>query len=193
MQGGENGIIIFELTPAHEHYGFLLGFLKTWARMNVALTRAKAVLWIVGNWDAWYRHIEILWANKSTQNWALMMVDVAMRGDIVQMYGSGNPRSNFLPDASVTHANEPDASLWTREIEHVPQQLPDEVLPKPSLAKLFNYSSTRSQTDTWKQAVSVYEAKLAEWQKREDAFQKEQQDKRDARAADKKAKEEARK
>jgi hypothetical protein len=117
IQGGENEVVILDLTAAHEHHGGILGFLKDWSRMNVALTRARSALWIFGNLDAWSSEIEVMAADEKTQKWALLMVDLMNRGDIVQFYSPKDRRNNFLP--ATREESEAGYKTWSREIEHV--------------------------------------------------------------------------
>jgi senataxin len=47
FQGREKDIVIFSCVRANNYGG--IGFLKEWQRLNVAITRAKYALWIVGH------------------------------------------------------------------------------------------------------------------------------------------------
>jgi hypothetical protein len=61
--------------------------------MNLALTCAKSVLWIIGNFDCWRHEFKVIAANKVTINWALFMVDLVMRGGIINMYDFDHTRT----------------------------------------------------------------------------------------------------
>ncbi|KAH7356992.1 AAA domain-containing protein [Rhexocercosporidium sp. MPI-PUGE-AT-0058] len=121
MQGGENDIIFLELTTANEFHGSKIGFLKEWPRMNVALTRAKSVLWMFGNWEKWVEEIHMLAKENTTNKFALLMADLLELGDIVDIFrfnnkGEPDPRALRLPATRDEIERSPE--MWSREIEH---------------------------------------------------------------------------
>lgn len=50
---GEHEIVLLGLTPAGQHTNGLIGFLRDWNRMKVAITQSKSCLIIFGNLDIW--------------------------------------------------------------------------------------------------------------------------------------------
>ncbi|PQE06088.1 Helicase Sen1 N-terminal protein [Rutstroemia sp. NJR-2017a BBW] len=108
-QGSENEIVILGLTPADRHNGSIIGFLKEWNRMNVALTRAKSVLLIFGNLDCWRSQLKVIGDVNTSRNFAYMVVDLLDRGDIIDVNGL-----NTLPKTKT----ELNTGNWTMEIEN---------------------------------------------------------------------------
>lgn len=98
FQGQEKDIILFSCVRAETHTG--VGFLADIRRMNVALTRARASLWVVGS-------VEALVSNKT---WKDLYDDVFDRGLVTQAYpgftralgenGNSNPRAMISLESS---------------------------------------------------------------------------------------------
>jgi hypothetical protein len=85
MQGGQNEIIILLIPP---HHCSLLDFLKEWNRWNVALTRAKSVLWIVGPLDGLRAQLKVLSKGMRCKKLALTIIDYLEKGRVVDIAGS---------------------------------------------------------------------------------------------------------
>jgi hypothetical protein len=84
IQGGQNHVIVLDITAANEHHGSLLGFIAKWNRMNVGITRAMKVLSIFGNIDLWRTELyNIVMINKS-RKFGYFMVDV-LDGDTIDV------------------------------------------------------------------------------------------------------------
>lgn len=102
FQGQEKDIIIFSCVRAENNTG--VGFLADIRRMNVALTRARSSLWIVGSVDA-------LVSNKT---WRDLFEDANKRNLVTQAYvgftkniriGEGNANSSQTPNTqNITRA-----------------------------------------------------------------------------------------
>lgn len=118
IQGGENSIIIWDVTPANEHNPAQIGFLQDWRRVNIASTRAKDALWIVGNHTALESQINVLWKNKKERgpkNFAHLLVDVKDNFDLVNFNACHVlPRTLAEAKASPEH--------WSHEMEHMTLQ-----------------------------------------------------------------------
>jgi hypothetical protein len=110
-QGSENEIVILGLTPADRHNGSVIGFLKEWNRMNVALTRSKSVLTIFGNLDYWRSQLKVIGHANNCKNFAYMVVDLLDRGDIIDVDGI-NRVTRSLAEAKTNN--------WTVGIEDTP-------------------------------------------------------------------------
>jgi hypothetical protein len=186
IQGGENEQIILSITVANEFHGSLVGFLKEWPRMNVALTRAKSVLWIVGNFDQWDTEFEVLAADKQSKNWALFIQDVRDRGDIVDFYppvkvdrhGHKTVDAKALRLPTETEFKETDASKWSNEIGHMRAK---EFAPK--LQDILNRSNPRTRAEKEEQLRKELDEKRTyarqkqeEWRKWEDSVEVEMAD-----------------
>ncbi|KAF7874188.1 hypothetical protein EAF04_002860 [Stromatinia cepivora] len=91
-QGGENEIVLLAVTPADQHNGSVIGFIKNWDRMNVGLTRAKSVLIIFGNLDLWRSQLPIITKVHKAKNFGYMIMDVLDLGDVIDVDGD-----NVLP------------------------------------------------------------------------------------------------
>ncbi|PQE13473.1 tRNA-splicing endonuclease protein [Rutstroemia sp. NJR-2017a WRK4] len=114
-QGSENEIILLGLTPADSHNGSILGFLKEWNRVNVALTRAKSVLIIFGNLDCWCSQLKVIGSVQASKNFAYMVVDLLDRGDVIDVDGVNKlPKNGKEVDAG--------AGSWTMQIEDTPAE-----------------------------------------------------------------------
>ena len=85
LQGGENEIIILELTPANEFNGGLIGFLREWNKINVAITRAKSVLIIVGNLDAWRQQLKVIASGLKCKKFAFLLIDLLDKGHVIDV------------------------------------------------------------------------------------------------------------
>jgi hypothetical protein len=121
FQGSEAPIIVLELTPANEHHGSLIGFLAEWNRINVALTRAKEALWIVGNLDAWMSELKVIVKGFKCKKFALFLIDLLDKDHVIDVESQ-----HYLP-ANEEEALGPDSSNWTKLMEEMPveaSQLP---------------------------------------------------------------------
>lgn len=168
QQGRENEIVILCLTVANEHFGSIIGFLKEWNRMNVALTRAKSALWILGNWDCWFKQLEML--EITCKQWALFMIDLLYEGDIVDYFPLGAPLTyiNSLPRAN--EVNGPPTT-WTRMIENSSRDY------DPSTRKdLANVARSMSQNGSKDRCVHRLRNELLkiydQWRIPEDIYQR---------------------
>jgi hypothetical protein len=83
FQGDEDDLIFFCLTMANENDPAFLGFLSNWNRINVAITRSKQCLVLVGNMDLWRTRIERIY--KQSPKFAFLIMDLTDRGDIVDL------------------------------------------------------------------------------------------------------------
>lgn len=91
FQGCEDDLIILDLTPANEYHGSKLGFLKEFWRINVAISRAKAMLWTIGNLDCWRSELKVLVESphlkpSETKKFAWLMVDYLDSGDVIDWH-----------------------------------------------------------------------------------------------------------
>lgn len=84
IQGGEGAIVFLEITA---HHTSLLGFMKEWNHINVAITRAKDALYIVGNLDAFRSQFLLLVKGLKCKKLALMMVDYLDHGRVIDVVG----------------------------------------------------------------------------------------------------------
>jgi hypothetical protein len=85
IQGGQNEIVILDITAANEWHGSLIGFLAKWNRMNVALTRAKQHLFIFGNIDCWRKELKTIVVDFKCKKFGLFVVDLVDRCDIIDV------------------------------------------------------------------------------------------------------------
>ena len=85
MQGGENAVIILDLTAANPNHGSSVGFMQTWNRLNVALTRAQRYLFMVGNIDVWCSELIILGGPYRARKLCYLIMDLLELGDIINV------------------------------------------------------------------------------------------------------------
>ncbi|QSZ29339.1 hypothetical protein DSL72_003853 [Monilinia vaccinii-corymbosi] len=109
-QSSENDIVFLAITPADQQNGGLIGFLRDWNRMNVALTRPKMVLVIFGNLDLWRTQLPVITEGLRCKNFGYMMIDLLDLGDVVDVEGN-----NSLPRSKVELIN--GLSSWSTKIE----------------------------------------------------------------------------
>jgi hypothetical protein len=121
LPGHENEIVLFAITPANEHNPANIGFLADWKRVNVALSRAKVAIWIVGNMTGMERQLNVLAEDRSkgTKNWGLFIMDIVQRGDRIPIRTKSSDM-NVLP-RDEAQFDIPRTS-WTREIGHMSKQ-----------------------------------------------------------------------
>jgi hypothetical protein len=131
FQGSEAPVIVLELTPANEHHGSLIGFLAEWNRINVALTRAKEALWIVGNLDAWMSELKVIVKGFKCKKFALFLIDLLDKGHVIDVEGQ-----HYLP-ANEEEALGPDSSNWTKLMEEMPVEASQ--LPKRCVELALTY------------------------------------------------------
>lgn len=93
FQGQEKEVILFSCVRAENHVG--IGFLADIRRMNVALTRARASLWVLGSRNA-------LIANR---NWKHLVDDAYERKLVTQAF------RGFMHDDKVVELHEDDKEL----------------------------------------------------------------------------------
>ncbi|CZR63032.1 uncharacterized protein PAC_12929 [Phialocephala subalpina] len=84
IQGGQNQIIILMVPPHHPN---TLGFMKEWNRWNVALTRAKSVLYIIGPLDSYRKYLKVLAKDMKCVKLALMVIDFLDKGRVIDVEG----------------------------------------------------------------------------------------------------------
>ncbi|KAH7356990.1 hypothetical protein BKA65DRAFT_495912 [Rhexocercosporidium sp. MPI-PUGE-AT-0058] len=171
MQGGENYLIALDFTSANEHNGGFLGFLKEWPRINAALTRAKVAVWIFGNFDAWRSEIQLLEMSAKTKKWALLMMDLLWKGDVVDLYhdpatGIEDRAANFLPILPDDLLTSPD--MWTREIEHMPKP---ETSQNPAKLKVLDKVTPQTDRNCEETLLATLQEMYSVWQKYEDDWQ----------------------
>jgi hypothetical protein len=102
-------------------HGSLIGFLAEWNRINVALTRAKEALWIVGNLDAWMSELKVIVKGFKCKKFALFLIDLLDKDHVIDVESQ-----HYLP-ANEEEALGPDSSNWTKLMEEMPveaSQLP---------------------------------------------------------------------
>jgi len=172
IQGAENRHVVASITPANEHHGSTIGFLREWSRMNVAITRAQEVLWLVGNMDKWMEELSIFAADTSisgASNFAMFLVDLQTLGDVVDI--EEDWETNRLPRLPEQADLPPEK--WSREIEH---------LPEPDEAELSDFRrQQRAEVNERRnfEAINTIEVELNRerliWQAQEDAWMRENQ------------------
>lgn len=86
--GSEVPFVIFDLTPANDTSPGFLGFLSTWNRMNVALSRAKEVLVVVCNYDLCMTGFDTIWGQ--SKEWTYWLQDLEDKGDVVNLKDDGD-------------------------------------------------------------------------------------------------------
>ena len=123
MQGGENAVIVVDLTAANPKHGSSVDFMKTWNRLNVALTRAQRYLFMVGNIDAWRSELNIIGdAYRAKKLCYLLIMDLLDLGDVIDVKNV----PNALPADKEELAIEIRAE-WSRK---VPQPRLDRLVDK---------------------------------------------------------------
>ncbi|KAL2069495.1 hypothetical protein VTL71DRAFT_14174 [Oculimacula yallundae] len=179
-QGAENDIVILDIPNAHEHRGSQLGFLKNWPRVNVALTRARLGLWIIGNLDQWRSEIQLLWADPKTRNWAFLIMDLIGNGDVVDILDGSNRAANFLPDLENLQDDK-----WTREIEHLPGKKQDyekhENFKNAEQKKLYDGMNTHTNARVEAEINFKFREKYAAWEVRNQQWNAEEEPRRQQR------------
>lgn len=111
MQGGENAIIILDLTAANSKHGSSIGFMQNWNRLNVALTRAQRYLFMVGNIDAWRSELNLLGDAYRAKKLCYFIMDLLDLGDVIDVKHT----PNALP-ANKEELASGDRSGWSRKI-----------------------------------------------------------------------------
>lgn len=79
-QGNEARLALFDVTVANPSDGGFLGFMKTWNRLNVAMSRPTDILVIMLNFDLMRDKIQSLY--KQNPTWALFLLDLVEHGII---------------------------------------------------------------------------------------------------------------
>ncbi|KAK0108023.1 hypothetical protein ONS95_002848 [Cadophora gregata] len=102
--GGVQNQIVILLIPPHD--ASHLGFMREWNRFNVALTRAKSVLYIFGNFDGLRSQLKVISKGMGCKKLALMLVDYMDKGRVIDFESN-----NVLP-ASREEAFQ-DVEKWT--------------------------------------------------------------------------------
>lgn len=122
FQGGENDIVILCLTSANWNDPAFVGFLTNWNRLNVAITRPKQALLLVGNVDLWRQRIEQL--HNLAPEFAKMILDIVDKSDILD-----------LPEGDVNHyLPKDDTELSTGNFSlECPQSQPRKIEGNPAL------------------------------------------------------------
>lgn len=114
-QGGENEIVLLTVTPADQHNGSVIGFIRKWNWMNVALTRAKSALNIFGNLDLWRSQLPIITKIRKAKKFGYMIMDLLDMGDVIDVDGD-----KYLPKTFAELRN--GRQTWTMEIEATPPE-----------------------------------------------------------------------
>ncbi|CAD6446556.1 6673daf5-29dc-474a-aa64-82e0f807b877 [Sclerotinia trifoliorum] len=131
IQGGQNEFTIIDITAANEFHPSLIGFIKEWNRMNVALTRARQFLWMVGNLDAWRRELGSIVQVQRAKNFAFLIIDLLDLGDIIDMRNIANRLPISFEEYKLTASRD-----WTGS----PAQGEDKsYLTKKDLQKIAEY------------------------------------------------------
>ena len=156
MQGGKNAVIILDLTAANPKHGSAVGFMQTWNRLNVALTRAQRYLFMVGNIDAWRSELNLLGDAYRSKKLCYLIMDLLDLGDVIDVMNT----PNALPADKDGLALE-DRAGWSRKI------------PQPRLDYLV---------DKLENMASVYKADAKAREKYEEKLIKELNRKRNTAA-----------
>jgi hypothetical protein len=113
IQGGQNDVIILDITAANEHHGSFIGFIGRWNRANVAITRAKKILSIFGNLDCWRSELYNIVEIKKHRKFGYLCMDV-LDGDVIDMTPRSVERIPATPEEFVM-----DPSNWSIEMPHM--------------------------------------------------------------------------
>lgn len=135
MQGKEAKIVIFDITPAHEQYGSMVGFLREDNRVNVALTRARDALFCVGNLDCWRGDLQQLMERSKATSMGYLIMDLIYFGDICDAH-----LSDRLPAEDGECRKQSDE--WSKSLDHEPKLSHDPT----SQATKYNKKSKNQRT-----------------------------------------------
>jgi hypothetical protein len=153
VQGSECEFMLLDLTAANEHRGAMIGFLKSWNRMNVALTRAQEVLWIFGNIECWRSELQTIVEYQRGRKFAYFLIDLLDKGDIVPLQGR-----NTIPK-DLAELESGSADNWTREMPHAdPEESKWGV--KANTCSISYKNSYKQKVPEMRQKVIQYELKL---------------------------------
>jgi len=118
IQGGQNEIIILDITAANQWHGSNVGFIAQRNRMLVALTRAMQHIFIFGNIDCWRKELKTIVDEKKCKKFGFFVVDLVDRCDII--------------DVEVNTDRMPAS---TEELRTVPESEWSLIMPKMSLVQ----------------------------------------------------------
>jgi superfamily I DNA and/or RNA helicase len=113
IQGGQNDVIILDITAANEHHGSLIGFIGKWNRTNVAITRAKKILSIFGNLDSWRSELYNIVEINGRRKFGYLCMDV-LDGDVIDTTPVSVERIPATAEELVM-----DSRNWSIEMPHM--------------------------------------------------------------------------
>jgi hypothetical protein len=113
IQGGQNDVIVLDITAANEHHGSFIGFIGKWNRTNVAITRAKKILSIFGNLDSWRSELYNIVEINKHRKFGYLCMDV-LDGDVIDMTPMSVERIPATAEEFVM-----DPSNWSIEMPHM--------------------------------------------------------------------------
>jgi hypothetical protein len=153
VQGSECEFMLLDLTAANEHRCAMIGFLKSWNRMNVALTRAQEVLWIFGNIECWRSELQTIVEYQRGRKFAYFLIDLLDKGDIVPLQGR-----NTIPK-DLAELESGSADNWTWEMPHAdPEE--SKLGGKANTCSISYKNSYKQKVPEMRQKVIQYELKL---------------------------------
>lgn len=137
IQGDQNSLILLDLTAANPRNGALVGFIKDFHRLNVAITRAKDVLWMVGNLDRWRSQLQLLMQDFKGTKMGYMILDLLDLGDIIDVqYPEVLPQS--VEELSLGPAQ------WTKKMPKSAPRVENE-MKQYFVDKAAKYANTANQ------------------------------------------------
>lgn len=113
IQGGQNDVIVLDITAANEHHGSFIGFIGKWNRTNVAITRAKKILSIFGNLDSWRSELYNIVEINKHRKFGYLCMDV-LDGDVIDVTPMSVERIPATAEEFVM-----DPSNWSIEMPHM--------------------------------------------------------------------------
>lgn len=153
VQGRECEFMLLDLTAANEHRGAMIGFLNSWNRMNVALTRAQEVLWIYGNIECWRSELQTIVEYQKGKKFAYFLIDLLDKGDIVPLEGRNTIPKDLAELESGREKN------WTLEMPHAdPEE--SKLRGKANYCSITYKNSYKQKVPERRQKVVQYEQKL---------------------------------
>lgn len=90
MQGGQNAIMMLDLTAANPLRGCHIRFMQIWNRLNVALTRAQRYLFMVGNLDLGRSELQVIGYAYRAKKLCYFPMDLLDLGDVIDVKDTPN-------------------------------------------------------------------------------------------------------